>query len=212
MSVHLLGIRHHGPGSARHVLNALENLKPDIVLVEGPPEGEAILKWIAHEDMTPPVALLAYVPDQPKQSVFYPFEIFSPEWQAISYALKNKIPVRFIDMPLVHKLVETPVEKLSGDEISGIADVEVETDVVQEIKKSPLSHLAEIAGFEDQEEWWEHHFEITQQPLDVFDSINQAISSLRENIAEKNKTEQIREAFMRRGSGRPKEKCTALLR
>ena len=39
MAVHLLGIRHHGPGSARHVREALEELGPDIILIEGPPEG-----------------------------------------------------------------------------------------------------------------------------------------------------------------------------
>ena len=33
MTVHLLGIRHHGPGSARSVLRALGEVQPDIVLV-----------------------------------------------------------------------------------------------------------------------------------------------------------------------------------
>ena len=38
--VHLFGIRHHGPGCARSLLRALEALRPDCVLVEGPPESE----------------------------------------------------------------------------------------------------------------------------------------------------------------------------
>ena len=33
--IHLFGIRHHGPGSARSVLSALTNLQPDIILLEG---------------------------------------------------------------------------------------------------------------------------------------------------------------------------------
>ena len=48
-SVHFFGIRHHGPGCARSLLQALEQLQPDCLLVEGPPEGEALLpgvKWI----------------------------------------------------------------------------------------------------------------------------------------------------------------------
>lgn len=43
--IHILGIRHHGPGSARNVKAFLEETKPDIVLVEGPPEADAILQW-----------------------------------------------------------------------------------------------------------------------------------------------------------------------
>ena len=36
MSIHLLGIRHHGPGSCRNVLEYLQELKPDLILLEGP--------------------------------------------------------------------------------------------------------------------------------------------------------------------------------
>jgi hypothetical protein len=35
--LHILGIRHHGPGSAASVLQALDAVKPAIVLIEGPP-------------------------------------------------------------------------------------------------------------------------------------------------------------------------------
>ena len=34
--LHLLGVRHHGPGSARSVVRALDELAPAIVLVELP--------------------------------------------------------------------------------------------------------------------------------------------------------------------------------
>ena len=33
--IHLFGIRHHGPGSAHSLLNALQQLQPDIILLEG---------------------------------------------------------------------------------------------------------------------------------------------------------------------------------
>ena len=36
MSVTLLGIRHHGPGSCRHVVQYLNELKPDLILLEAP--------------------------------------------------------------------------------------------------------------------------------------------------------------------------------
>ncbi|MGV3704311.1 MAG: DUF5682 family protein [Arcticibacter sp.] len=185
MPVHLLGIRHHGPGSARHVLEALNAIKPDIILIEGPPEGEEMLQWVLHEEMKPPVALLAYVPDNPQRAVFYPFTGFSPEWQAIRYGLENKRPVRFIDMPLVHHLAEKPVAREVGQ--TGI-------------RKNPLSYLADIAGFDDEEEWWEHQFELSRHPLEVFTAVEEAMSSLREGLPQNpDLREQIREAFMRRG-------------
>ena len=59
----VFGIRHHGPGSARSLERALNDLQPDTVLIEGPPDADKLLDLAVHEEMAPPVALLAYVPD-----------------------------------------------------------------------------------------------------------------------------------------------------
>src|SRR5262245_30842291 len=56
----LLGIRHHGPGSARAVRRALDAFRPEVVLIEGPPEADTLVPWVGAETMAPPVALLAY--------------------------------------------------------------------------------------------------------------------------------------------------------
>ncbi|HEV3049519.1 MAG TPA: DUF5682 family protein, partial [Longimicrobium sp.] len=53
----------------------------------------------------PPVALLVYDPADPRRAVHYPFATFSPEWQAVRYALDAGIPVRFCDLPMAHQLV-----------------------------------------------------------------------------------------------------------
>src|SRR5690606_18975496 len=99
MSTHIFGIRHHGPGSARSLLNALYDLAPDIVLVEGPPDADDLIPLFAHEDMVAPIAMLIYVPDEPKFAAYYPFAEFSPGLQAIHFALEGDIPVRFMDLP-----------------------------------------------------------------------------------------------------------------
>ena len=75
----VFGIRHHGPGSARSLERALEELQPDTVLIEGPPEADALIELADRQDMAPPVALLTYVPDEPARAAFYPFARFSPE-------------------------------------------------------------------------------------------------------------------------------------
>lgn len=78
----LLGIRHHGPGSARAVLAELARVRPDVVLIEGPPEADELVRFVADEGMRPPVALLGYAVDEPSRAAFWPFAGFSPEWQA----------------------------------------------------------------------------------------------------------------------------------
>ncbi|MDB5928960.1 MAG: hypothetical protein JWR60_667 [Polaromonas sp.] len=102
--VHYFGIRHHGPGCARSLLHAFEALQPDCVLVEGPPEAEGVLAALVSEQMQPPVALLSYCPDEPQRAVYHPFAVFSPEWQALRWALLRQIPASFIDLPLTHQM------------------------------------------------------------------------------------------------------------
>ena len=98
------GVRHHGPGSARSVRAALADQRPDIVLIEGPPEADGLVPLAADPQMRPPVALLGYVPGEARQAAFWPFAVFSPEWQAIRYALAADVPVRFCDLPAAHQL------------------------------------------------------------------------------------------------------------
>ena len=96
MSVEVFGIRHHGPGSAASLMKALQDLRPDIVLLEGPPDGDAVAALAGHADMQPPVALLIYPSDRidlQGKAAYYPFAHFSPEWNALRYALEQQIPV-----------------------------------------------------------------------------------------------------------------------
>ncbi|MBI1783751.1 hypothetical protein HYR69_01285, partial [Candidatus Sumerlaeota bacterium] len=182
MSPHVFGIRHHGPGSARSLLRALEELVPDVVLIEGPPEAEEILIHAADPAMKPPVALLIYDPAEPRRCAFYPFAVFSPEWQAIQYGLGRGIPVRFMDLPHTHlmaieraeeeksgKDAETgPVhlKKSDGDE-EGSEEVGDAENISREqsdesyaaLRRDPLRWLAKCAGYEDSERWWEHLIE-----------------------------------------------------
>lgn len=209
-NLHLLGIRHHGPGSARNVRDYLEALKPDIVLVEGPPEANELLKWSIEPDMKPPVALLVYRPDNPQQAVFYPFAEFSPEWQAITYAVQNKIHVRFIDMPLTHKFAlqeqeqenakTEPADELSRLENSAEVEEDKEAPLIEKMRRDPISHLAEAAGFSDGERWWESMFEQRNDGVEIFTAVAEAMTVLREAFPEKgDRKEKIREAFMRNG-------------
>src|SRR5260370_16078602 len=102
--LNLFGIRHHGPGSARSLLTALRTLDPAIVLIEGPPDANDIIRFAASPAMVPPVAMLVHGQDDPANASFYPFGVYSPEWQAMRWALTAARPVRFIDLPAANRL------------------------------------------------------------------------------------------------------------
>lgn len=209
--VHILGIQHHGPGSARNVKAFLEEIKPDIVLIEGPPEADEILQWASHKELKPPIAILCYQPDNPQQSSFYPFAEFSPEWQAMLYARKNNIHVKFMDLPMAHHFAvenelrkkEQPENPIDGDigpmNNYSIRNNEVTEGVVEEIRRDPMSYLAEAAGYSDGEKWWEHTFEHRHNNEEVFDAVIEAMTVLREAFPHKDdRIEKLREAHMRK--------------
>ena len=180
LPVILYGIRHHGPGSARSVRAALAEQRPDVVLIEGPPEADGLVALAADEQMRPPVALLGYVPGEPQQAAFWPFAVFSPEWQAIGYALDAGIPVRFCDLPAAHQLAMRRAEE---DEPRARAD--------------PVGELATAAGYDDPERWWEDVVEHVPSPS-VFDALAEAIGILRADAGEPDSRDAIREAHMRK--------------
>lgn len=184
------GIRHHGPGSARSLLTALTAQRPDLVLIEGPPEADPLVPLAAEADMTPPVALLGYVPqragtpdDGPGSAAFWPFAVFSPEWQAIGYALRTGIPARFCDLPAAHQLA-----------------VHAESDETRADRVDPIGELAAAAGYDDPERWWEdvvEHAPVeTGQPV-VFEAVADAMAVLREQ-AGTTPADARREAYMRK--------------
>jgi hypothetical protein len=192
MSVHILGVRHHGCGSARSVRAALGELRPDIVLLEGPPEANEVLPLAAHADMRPPVALLLYAPEDSQRAAFYPFVEFSPEWQAILYALGAGKPCCFIDLPQSHQL--TPETEAAPDE-SKIQNLK------SNISRDPLQFAAETAGFSDGEIWWESLIETRQNPTEIFGGVLELMTAVREEAENAGETEDLRtlqrEAFMR---------------
>lgn len=159
MATHLLGIRHHGPGSCRNVASYLEELKPDLILLEGPPEADGLLKDVVDPQMVPPVALLAYQPDAPQNAVFYPFADFSPEWQTIRYAVRNGVEIRMFDLPLSYSMALNN-DSANDDSAQSVQEDNSEGSMTDAVKRDPFDYLAEIAGYADGESWWESTIEI----------------------------------------------------
>ena len=192
--VHILGIRHHGPGSAALLRKALDVLSPVCVLVEGPPEGDDLIQYVADPELKPPVAMLLHAADEASLASFMPFAEFSPEWQAMDWALKHRRPVRFCDWPAAVSLA-----------LRKAAQENPETEPAQ-VRADALDLLASAAGYEDGETFWngliEQHGASGQEAISVFASIETAMTEARaqegvEEPSQEGTRNLQREAFMR---------------
>src|SRR5688500_6515023 len=169
MTVDVYGVRHHGPGSARAVLGALDQQPPDLVLIEGCPELDAIVDLLGEAGMTPPVAGLVYAVDEPRQATFYPLARFSPEWVAARWALARGVPVRFLDLPATHAF---PLAAQAASDRPEQAALDEPLD--------PIGTLAAAAGYDDAERWWEDAVEQRyDSPAERFDAIREAMAAVR---------------------------------
>ncbi len=182
MTVEVFGIRHHGPGSARSLLRALEDFGPDAVLVEGPSDADPLVALAAADGMVPPVALLAYAPEDPATAAFWPYAVFSPEWQAITWALAAGVHVAFCDLPASSVLArQQPGATRSA------------------VRGDPLASLADAAGYDDPERWWDDVVESRLDGASPFPALTEAMAALREgHDADADPREALREAWMRR--------------
>ncbi|KPF72281.1 hypothetical protein IP88_10200 [alpha proteobacterium AAP81b] len=164
-SVAFFGIRHHGPGSARRLVEALDALAPRVVLIEGPADASDLLPLLADPDMVPPVALLTYAEDNPADASFFPFAHWSPEYQAARWAVNHGAALRFIDLPASDRL--TPAD--DADELAA-------SDAVT---RDPIGALAAAAGYDDGESWWSDVIEANPAPGPVFAAVADAMTALR---------------------------------
>jgi hypothetical protein len=215
MPTTVLGIRHHGPGSARSVLAELDRLKPDAVLIEGPSDATSLISLAAHPAMRPPVALLVYAPEEPRVATFFPLASFSPEWVAMRWALEHAATVRFIDLaagvqfavakaqfearmaeagnaPESSELDESDLDELDPSELDPSA-------LVEGLRTDPLSELARAAGEEDGERLWDRLVESRRTAGDLFVAVSEAMTAVRGALPERDSLTLQREAAMRRG-------------
>lgn len=183
----IFGIRHHGPGSSRRLISALDHYQPDCILVEFPADAEATLRQGAALALEPPVAVVLFNEKNLQQAAYYPFAEFSPEWRALRWANEHDVEVRAMDLPAANMLALRHSSQLE------LSDTDDDKDYLQD----PLGTVARLAGYSDVEQWWEITFEQATDDAALFSAIIELMTALR---AESGSDPQIllREAYMRK--------------
>ncbi|WP_443192085.1 DUF5682 family protein [Pseudomonas indica] len=157
-------IRHHSPHCAWQLRRLMEQIRPDVVLVEGPSEANALLPYLLDARTRPPVAFFIHMQPEQKCGVeesraalarcFVPLAAMSPEWVALREAQRLDIPARFIDLPYL----ERPSAQRSDDEAEHVLEPPLSDDRLL-ARADAMATLLAVSGCEDFETWWERHFE-----------------------------------------------------
>ncbi|MFA7606919.1 MAG: DUF5682 family protein [Rhodocyclaceae bacterium] len=152
----LVPVRHHSPRCAHHLRAVLQAFAPDVVLIEGPRELDALLPALQHERARPPLAayLHAQAGEGARCRAYVPFAEFSPEWVALREAGRLGVAVRFIDLPYGAWLDDDADARFFATAPEPTLDAEP-------ARQAPdvIARLVEAAACRDFDEWWDRHFE-----------------------------------------------------
>lgn len=180
----VFGIRHLSPAGACFVRDFLDQVKPELVLIEGPADFTALLEDLCGPQVKPPVAIMAYTSELPVRTILYPLAVYSPEYQAALWAREHQCPCRFCDLPSGIFLGNTGREKDTG-----------------ESDDSLYRQLDACSEDEDHETFWERTLEQAadwhsyQRGTEEFGRSLRELTSENTGDAAENR---VREAYMRR--------------
>ncbi|PPK85449.1 hypothetical protein CLV84_2347 [Neolewinella xylanilytica] len=204
MQLRTFGIRHHGPGSARRLRAVLEDWNPDLILVEMPADSRSSLRQLLQPGMRPPLALVLYDAKDIERASFFPFARFSPEYQAIDWALREGVEVRPIDLPAKNFLAVREAEQFilfptDEPDTPSVVPGKTRKALARQLRSDPLSLVAELAGYPDSESWWDATLERGGgSNADTFSAIERIVGELRTAFPEASNDEnEQREAYMR---------------
>lgn len=205
------GIRHLSPACAYYVQEFLDRTSPKLVLIEGPSDLSELIEPLCSKEAVPPVAILAYTDEPPVRTVLWPFAEFSPEYQAMLWAYRHKVPVRFCDLPakitLALEKEEREEEELKKieEETQKKSDSELENPQIENF--NIYDQLEEYLGV-NIDSFWEYNFEYNESYEDFMEAAVQYGGYLRK-FSKMSRYNQIREAYMRKVIAKAVEEGTA---
>ncbi|WP_183602190.1 DUF5682 family protein [Paenibacillus phyllosphaerae] len=168
--VHLFGVRHLSPAGAYHLRTLLDQVKPSVVLVEGPSDATEWISQLSAKGVVPPVALMAYTESLPVRTLLYPFASYSPEYEAFRWAAANGADAAFIDLPsdisvtLYEYRKQALLERQESEQADEVLQAAREEAFESKRQYYTRQHqlyeqIAQLAGEQNYESYWERHFE-----------------------------------------------------
>jgi hypothetical protein len=165
-------VRHHSPACAYALKQLIREVGPAAVLIEGPETFNDLIPLLLESRTSPPIAVLvqaagtapsdviegpsagndAPVPETASRSAFFPFCDYSPEWVALREGSAGGSQTAFID--------------LAWSEQARSCERKPDEHAVSLMAERYLAHsryigsLAARAGCRDQDELWDHLFEL----------------------------------------------------
>lgn len=230
----VFGVRHLSPMGAWQLRAYLDEIRPEVILVEGIDDATPLVGDMTRKTTRPPIAILAYTDTLPVRTIVTPFARYSPEYQAILWAAQNKVEVQFFDLPsecflgLIDAEYERR-EKKRREALEAAENEKKDTEFsdpdevatpVQQPKLSLYEQVANQAGETDFETYWERHFEHNLAQGSYRGSsfeFGAAVRDLEEDRPHWRAENLIREAYMRRriqqtiDDGTPPEKIVAVV-
>ena len=179
------GVRHLSPAAAFHVRKALDDAKPQLVLVEGPSDLNDQMQWLCDPRTEYPVAILAYTKAAPVRTILYPLAIYSPEVQAIIWAHEHNVPCKFMDLPSSVFLAMQEMETEEGEE-------------QQPISTESVYHRLEVLTGEEHDTFWERNFEQTDNYHVACNTFGKELRAASQDDTARTAENTIREAYMKR--------------
>ncbi len=203
----LLPVRHHSPACAYHVERVIEELRPCVILVEGPDNADALIPVMVHEDTKAPFAIYysyhdqsgRISPEKERYKCYYPFLDYSPELAAFRTGKRLGIETAFIDLSYGDILA-------ASREGKGLLKKEEEKQNYNDdyllSRNEYLRQLCEKTGLRSFDEFWEKYFElngIAEESGKWFGNLLTYCALARENTPEESMEEDgclAREAYM----------------
>lgn len=216
--IHVFGVRHLSPMGAWQLRAFLDEVRPEVVLIEGLDDADDLLADIVRKETKPPIAILAYTDSLPVRTLVYPFARYSPEYQAVRWAKERNARAEFFDLPsdVFLGLQDAEWDRLEAARRAATAAREVAAETagcappvaVEDIgiseptpRRSLYQQFAEQAGERDFETYWERHFEHNLAAASYHGSVfefGRAVRELEDDIPLRRAENLVREAYMRR--------------
>jgi hypothetical protein len=202
----ILGIRHHGPGSARSVLAELERLQPDALLVEGPSDANSLIDLIEDPAMRPPVRAPRLLAGGAARRDVLPLGRVQPGMGRPAMALEHGIrrgssispPASSSPSPRPSssdgwrrpaQRPRSPPEAeatAAAESTAGAEEAPEPPPAEVVVRTNPLSELARAAGDDDAdgERFWDRLVESRRDPGELFAAVSEAMTAVRGALPE----------------------------